>query len=78
MKVMTRIQREVERFDRAKIMRERQIWLQELVNDYGIEFVAEASGLKQSTIKQNLNSRSPLLGYDALNQADTILKIVLG
>ena len=78
MKDETKIKRAVEKIDRTALMKHRQQKLQDLVNEFGIEKVALASGLRVSTIRQNIYAKSPQIGYDPLTQAETILIQLFG
>lgn len=69
-----RIKKLLAKRDRVSIMQERKKRLAELVEVYGIELVALATELNESTIKQYLKAKHPNIGLEALTQAEEILQ----
>lgn len=51
------------------IMNERRDELAQMVNNHGMEAVAAATGLKESTINQYLRDRAPRISLTAMDQA---------
>lgn len=74
---MKKIERAVASYrksDRYLQMITRQKEYQYLVDQYGVEVVAAASGLTLATLKQYLRVKCPNIGYEPLEQAKQVLQ----
>ena len=60
--------------DRGVIMKDRQTRYQKLVDEYGMEYVAQASELSKDTLRVYLQSSTPSIGLDSLMQAEQVFK----
>jgi len=58
--------------DRSNLIAERKQRLTTLVENYGLDKVAAACSLTESTIKQYLSSKYSTIGLEPLTQAESI------
>lgn len=70
----TKIIKLLSKIDKAKVMKERQDKLKELVDNYGYDNVSHASRWSVGTIIQYCTTATPLIGLERLDQAEKILK----
>lgn len=67
-RVITAIQQALANRDDTVIIEERRQLLQTWINQYGLDVVAAATGLKPSTLMQYSREKRPSIGYDAIDQ----------
>lgn len=67
-----KIKKAVANIDRGEVMADRKERLCVIVNQYGVECVAAATGLNVTTINQYLRSNFSSIGLEPLTQAEKI------
>lgn len=71
---IVKIRHLLSKIDKPKQMKDRQTRLLKLVEQYGYDNVAVATGWTVATILQYCKSSSPIIGLERLDQAEQILK----